>query len=294
MSIRNFVPEVWNANLLVALRKTLIFGSPAIINRDYEGDIAAAGDTVRVTSVGRPNIVDYVPGVTKLTPEALNTGQRTLVVDQAKAFAFEVDDVDARQALGTFMNEAGEEAGFGLADIIDQYIANLYTEIPASQRLPEVQIPGGEASSEADVRKVYDQIFVPLRVRLDEMNVPRTGRYITIPPWIEGAVSRDPRFVEADKSANASTLRTGEIGRAAGFSIFLTNNCPEPVEGTNVIQAGTPRGITFADQINKTEAYRPESSFADAVKGLSLYGAKLMRPDVMVMATATRLGDATP
>jgi hypothetical protein len=172
-------------------------------------------------------------------------------------------------------------------------VAGLYTAIPESQRLAPVEILGGESAPETEIKKVYDQIFVPLRVRLDELNVPRQGRYIVIPPWVEGAVSRDPRFVEADKSANASTLRTGEIGRAAGFNIFLSNNCPEPVEGTNVLQAGTNRGITFADQINKTEAYRPEDSFADAIKGLALYGAKMMRPDVMVMAEATR-ADSTP
>jgi hypothetical protein len=289
MSIRNFVPEVWNANLLVALRKTLIYAGPAVVNRDYEGDIAQQGDTVRVTSVGRPSIVNYVPGVTKLSPESLATGQRTLTVDQAKAFAFEVDDVDARQAAGTFMAEAADEAGFGLADIVDQYVAGLYTAIPSNQRLAEVGIVGGEAATETDIKKVYDSILVPLKVRLDELNVPMAGRYIVAPPWIHGCLIRDARFIEADKSGDAGALRTGEVGRAAGFTIFSSNNTPEPVPGTNVLQAGTNRGITFAEQINKTEAYRPQDSFSDAVKGLALYGAKVMRPDTLVMATARRV-----
>lgn len=288
MSIRNFVPEVWNNNLLVALRKALIYAGPMVVNRDYEGDIREQGDTVRVTTVGRPKIVDYVPGQTKLVPESLNTGQRTLVVDQAKAFSFEVDDVDARQAAGNFIDEATDEAGFGMADVMDQYVASLYTAIPAGQRLDTVTITDGEAATETDIKKVYDQILVPLKVRLDELNVPRTGRYIVVPPWIHGCLIRDSRFIEADKSADPNALRAGEVGRAAGFTIMSSNNTPEPVPGQNVLQAGTNRGITFAEQINKTEAYRPQDSFADAVKGLTLYGAKVFRPDTLVMATAQR------
>lgn len=288
MSIRNFVPEVWNANLLVALRKTLIYGSPLIVNRNYQGDIAEHGDTVRVTSVGRPTISDYVPNVTKLTPEQLNTGQRTLTIDQAKSFSFEVDDVDARQAAGTFMQEAAGEAGFGLADVMDQYIAGLYTAIPASQRLDLLTLAGGAATASTNVPKVYDELLVPLSVRLDELNVPAAGRYAVMPPWVYGVLRRDSRFIEADKSANPGALRTGQVGGAAGFTILVSNNTPEPVPGQNVVQAGNNSAITMAEQISKTEAFRPQDAFSDALKGLSLYGAKVFRPDALVMGTVGR------
>jgi hypothetical protein len=287
VSIRNFVPEIWSANLLTALRKTLIYAGPGVVNRDYEGEIQEAGDTVRVTTVGRPKIIDYVPGQTKLVPEALNTGQRTLVVDQSKAFAFEVDDVDARQAMGNFIPEATDEAGYGLADIMDQYVANLYTAVPDAQRLDPVLINNIDGT-ETDMRKVYDQILVPLKVRLDELNVPTRGRYVIVPPWVHGCLIRDGRFIENDKSADASALRNGQVGRAAGFDILSSNNTPTPEANQNVVQAGTSRAITWAEQINKTEAYRPESSFADAVKGLALYGAKLFRPDSVACAVAQR------
>lgn len=290
MSIRNFVPEVWSANLVMALRKTLIYAGPGVVNRDYEGDISQHGDTVRVTTVGRPTIVNYVPGVTKLTPEALNTGQRTLTVDQAKAFSFEVDDVDARQAMGSFIPEATDEAGYGLADVMDQYVAGLWTATPSSQVLDVVAI--NTNGTEADMRKVYDRVLVPLKVRLDELNVPNTGRYVILPPWMHGCLIRDDRFVEADKSADAGTLRNGQVGRAAGFAILSSNNTPflttTTTNDTAVVQAGTSRAITFAEQINKTEAFRPQDSFADAVKGLALYGAKLFRPDCLVVGKAQR------
>lgn len=305
MTIRNFVPEIWSDNLLRALRKTLIYAGPGIVNRDYEGEIREAGDTVRITSVGRPSIGRYVPGQTRIVPEPLTTAQRTLVVDQADYWSFEVDDVDARQAKGTFMPEASDEAGYALADVIDQYVAGMYPAIPASQRIRPVSIDHTrETVGDLDLefRRVYDQILVPMKVRLDELNVPSEGRYAVLSPWLHGALIRDARFIENDKSADPSTLRNGQVGRAAGFDILSSNNTPTEVvnlgadggdagdEDATVIQAGTSRAITFAEQINKTEAFRPESSFADAIKGLALYGSKVIRPDSLVSAMAIRRG----
>lgn len=87
MSIIRFRPEIWAAQLLVAFRKQLVFGN--CCNHDYEGEIAEAGDTVRITSIGRPTISTYVPNSTVITPEQVNDAQRTLVVDQAKFFALD-------------------------------------------------------------------------------------------------------------------------------------------------------------------------------------------------------------
>lgn len=309
MTIRNFVPEIWSNNLLVALRKTLIYAGPGVVNRDYEGEIREAGDTVRITSVGRPSIGRYVPGQTRIVPEPLTTAQRTLVVDQADYWSFEVDDVDARQAKGTFMPEASDEAGYALADKMDQYVAGLYPAIPVSQRIRPVVIDHGletAAALDMEFRRVYDRILVPMKVRLDELNVPVQGRYVVLPPWMHGALIRDSRFIENDKSADPSTLRNGQVGRAAGFDILSSNNTPVElvdlgadyggagVEEANVIQAGTSRAITWAEQINKTEAFRPESSFSDAIKGLALYGAKVIRPDSLVSALAVRRDTVTP
>src|SRR5690349_13358556 len=98
MAITRFRPEIWSAELLVALRKSLVFAQPGVVNRDYEGEISAAGDTVRITSISDPTIGTYTPNSTSITPEELTDAQRTLVIDQAKYFAFYVDDIDARQA----------------------------------------------------------------------------------------------------------------------------------------------------------------------------------------------------
>lgn len=285
MSVRNFVPEIWSSRLLVALRKTLIYAGPSIVNRDWEGEIREAGDTVRITSVSRPTVGDYVPNVTTITPEKLTTAQRTLVVDQAKYWAFEIDDVDKRQVQTDLVPQTMSEAAYALADVVDQYVAGLYTAAQAANVVSAVTIDHSPTGPE-EWLKAYDEILIPLKVKLDEADVPSMGRYIVVPPWLHGVLLRDSRFVKVNESGTSEGLRNGMVGRAAGFDILMSNNVPVPTADNYIVTAGTNAAISYAEQINKTEAYRPESSFADAVKGLALYGAKVIRPDALAYATA--------
>ncbi len=282
MAITNFKPQIWSARLLVAWRKALVYGGPMVVNRDYEGEISEAGDVVKITSISDPTIADYVPNSTVITPEELNDAQRNLVIDQSKYWAFKVDDVDKRQAKGNVMPEAMSRAAYKLADVADQYIAGLYTGVAAGNNLGTISVV---AATPTDA---YDDVLIPLKVTLDEADVPTEGRYCVVPPWFTGRLLRDDRFVRADASGTTDALRNGFVGRAAGFNIMQSNNCPNPTGDDNVVQAGVNAAISFAEQINKTEAYRPESSFSDAVKGLALYGAKLVRPDGIAIATASQ------
>ena len=281
MTVRNFVPEIWSSRLLVATRKALVYAAPRVVNRDYEGEIAEAGDTVRITSVSRPAIGTYTPGSTTITPEKLTTGQRTLVVDQSKYWAFSIDDVDKRQVKSNLIPAAMSEAAYGLADTIDQYVAGLYTQIQAANFLNVVGSPIDTYTTPTDA---YDKVLVPLRTRLTKANVPSMGRYVIVPPEFYASLLLDSRFIKADEAGTDAGLRNGFVGRAANFDIYESNNCPVPTGDTTVVQAGVNAAITFAEQINKTEAYRPESSFSDAVKGLALYGAKVIRPDHLAAA----------
>jgi N4-gp56 family major capsid protein len=280
MAVDNFIPEVWRAALLASLKKALVYAAPGVANRNYEGDIARAGDTVRITSVGRPTIGTYVPNVTTISPETLTTGQRTLTVDQSKYFAFEIDDVDARQVAGTLMGEAMTEAAYALRDVADRYVGGLYTQAQSANQLGTIVV---DASTP---RVAYDSILVPLKVKLDEASVPTEGRYCIVPPWLHGRLLRDNRFIDASASGSTDPLLNGRVGRAAGFDIYVSNNCPNPTADHNVVTAGHPMAVTYAEQIANTEAYRPESSFSDAVKGLHVYGAKVIRPEALATAVA--------
>lgn len=285
--INQFIPEIWSAALLAALRKSLIYAGPGVVNTDYEGDIAQSGDTVRITSISRPTVGTYVPGVTTITPEQLVDAQRVLTIDQVKYWAFQVDDVNARQAAGDVIPAATSEAAYALADVQDQFVAGLYTQAQSANVVSAVTIDLTSPTSwDAEAAKAYNDILIPLKVKLDEANVPQMGRYAILPPWLHGVLLRDPRFVKVNESGTEQGLRNGQVGRAAGFDILMSNNCPVPTANNSIVTAGVPSAITWATQIAKTEAYRPQSSFSDAIKGLSLYGSKVVRPDALAYATA--------
>jgi hypothetical protein len=283
VSLTRFRPEIWSANLLVALRASLVYGGPGIVNRDYEGEITQSGDTVRITSISRPTVGTYVPGSTSIHPEQIQDAQRTLVIDQAKYFAFEVDDVDARQAKGNVIPQAMNESAYALATIIDSYISSFYTGVQSANVLGSSGTPISIATA-SNPNDAYNKVLVPLRTALTKANVPAEGRFVVVPPEFYGALLQDSRFIKVNESGSEMGLRNGMVGRAAGFDILESNTTPVPTTGVNAIIAGTSDAITFAEQINKTEAYRPQDSFSDAVKGLALYGAKLVRPDALAVA----------
>jgi hypothetical protein len=281
MSVDTFKPEVWAASLLVALRKSLVYGM--VVNRNYEGEIAEYGDTVTINSVSRPAISTYVPNSTTIVPEALTTAERKLLVDQAKYFAFEVDDVDQRQTRGDLIPAALSEAGYAMADAADQFLAGLYTGVVSANNLGTIAVTTGTPND------AYDKILVPLKVALDNANVPNEGRWAVIPPWLHGRLLRDDRFIRWDASgANPPSSINGYVGKAAGFLLFVSNNTPFPGGDDNIVIAGTNSAISYAEQISKVEAYRPQSSFSDAIKGLHLYGGKLVRPDGIAVAQASQ------
>lgn len=289
MALDAFVPEIWNAAIQTALEKTLIYAGPGVVNHDYEGDISEFGDTVRITSIGRPTVLDYSPDNTTITPESIVTAGRSFVIDQCKYWAFKVDDINARQARGNVMGAAAEQAAYALGDKQDQYVAGLYTQASATNVVSPVTIDVSSPTSwDTEAAKAYNEILIPLKVKLDEANVPSAGRYAILPPWLHGVLLRDPRFVKVNESGTDEGLRNGQVGRAAGFDILMSNNVPVPTTNNSIVTAGTAAAITWATQLVKTEAYRPESGFSDALKGLSLYAAKVIRPDCLAYATAVQ------
>jgi len=288
MAITRFRPEIWSASLLVALRKALVYAQPGVVNRDYEGEIAQAGDTVRITSISDPTIGTYTPNVTSVSPEELTDAQRTLTVDQAKYFAFYVDDVDARQAKGDVMPTAMGRAAYKLADQADQFVASLYTGIQSANAVNAGATVTFTAIGSTATEEFYNKALVPLKVKLDEANVPTDGRYCVVPPWGHAMLLLSSLFSRVDGSGGAAAARNAFVGRAAGFDILVSNNTPVPAAGRNIVTAGVDSALSFAEQINQVQAYRPEVKFADAVKGLYLYGAKLVRPDALAYADVTR------
>ncbi|MFD5297215.1 N4-gp56 family major capsid protein [Streptomyces mutabilis] len=279
MAISAFKPEIWNADLLVTLEKSLVYAAPGVVNREYEGDIAQYGDTVHITTLADPTVGTYTPH-TDITIEDVDDSDQTLLIDQAKYFAFEVDDVEKRQARngGAVLTEQARKAAYKLRDVADQYVAGL---MAAGVDVGNVI---GEATL-ATPAAAYD-LLVDLGVVLDEDNVPGEGRWVVVTPAFHGLLLKDDRFVAAGDAAGAATRANGMVGEAAGFSIRKSNNAPDgPGAGAGkLIVAGYNGATTYAEQINNTEAARKEKGFADIVKGLHLYGAKVIRPTGLAAA----------
>jgi hypothetical protein len=307
MAVDNFIPEVWAARLLANLHNATVYGQDGVINRDYEGEIQAAGNTVRINSIGTVSVSDYVKNTDMAAPQVLTDAQEVLVIDQAKSFNFQVDDVDAAQAQPKFMQSAMQEAAYALRNVTDVFIRDAMladafsaNTVGASGDTNGVLLDTtGTAGTNAYERLVDMSVF------LDNNNVPEDGRWVVVPPWVEGLLLKDARFVSFGTPTNQMRIANGtldggnasgtpgssQIGRVAGFDVFKSNNVKTSSANTTAswaIIAGHGIATTFADQINKVVAYSPEKRFADAVKGLHLYGAKVVRPYALAVMFAKR------
>ena len=283
MALGTFIPTIWSARLLQSLRNTLIFAQPTIINRDYQGEIQQAGDTVTINTLGEVSIGDYDKGNIE-DPEELDATTRSLKITESKYFNFQVDDIDKAQANVALLSQAMQNAAYALNNAADRYVSSFYVEAGSTI--------GSDASPIEPSNKEAYELLVDLSVELDQKNVPVEGRFVVVPPWFEGAMLKDDRFVKGAGNAEGRLLN-GQIGRAAGFNVLKTNNVPligasEGVKENHKVIAGHNIAWSYAEQINQVEAYRPERRFSDALKGLHVYGAKVTRPEALAVASVAR------
>ncbi|MCF2685008.1 P22 coat protein - protein 5 domain protein [Clostridium perfringens] len=271
MSVKNFIPQIWSARLLANLDKNLVYANA--VNRDYEGEIKKFGDTVKINQMGDVTVKDYKGGAIE-DPEELNSNQTILTIDQAKYFNFKVDDVEKAQANVTLVDKGMGRASYAVQDVIDKFIAALVKDA-------KIKVGNTSKPVEITVANAYDTL-VDLGVELDNKNVPRVGRFVILPPFYLGLLSKDPRFTKDFK-----ILENGVVDGAtvSGFKIMMSNNVPFSANNYSIM-AGIDMAISFAGQVTEVEAYRPEKSFSDAMKGLYVFGAKVTQPDCLACLTA--------
>jgi len=279
MALEDFIPEIWSARLLKHLDKNLVFKQ--LVNTDYEGEIRNFGDTVRVNRIGDITVSPYTGTVAD--PQALTGDQAVLEINEASYFNFFVDDVTEAQANPKLMDAAMERAAFALANTVDQYIAGLHAQAGI------VLDKGGDGYAVGNSNgktNPYD-LVIDIVEKMDENNVPAAGRWLVIPPWFHAALLKSEEY----KLAFQDYKTSGEIPTIAGIKILASNNLKTTTISTatyHILLAGTNMAITFAQQLSKVEAYRPEKKFADAVKGLLLYGAKAFYPESLVKIVAKK------
>jgi hypothetical protein len=276
MSLQNFTPEKWAASLFVQLRKNLVLAN--LVNRDYEGDIRQAGDTVRINEIGAVTIGDYTKDST-ISWQNPDSAQKVLRVDQAKYFAIQYDDIDRAQNQPKLMDGLMQEAAYQIMDTVDQHLAGLYTQAGAT-------VTGIAATTGGIIQNVSD-----LGLALDENNVPTQGRFLIVPPWYAHrlmiAITGGSGATSVPKLTNDGVAINGFVGNFYGFNIVQSNNVNNDGTTWNIM-ALTQQAITHASQVAAVEAVRIQDSFADGLKGLYLYGSKVVRPNALVKCAVTK------
>lgn len=284
MAIANARPTIWSAKILRALNTLLVFGGPGVINRDYEGEVSEQGDAVKIVTLGDVKISSYTKNTDMSAPEALTDAAQTLVIDQQKSFNFGVDNIDKLQANVDLMGEAARRAAYGLRKEADTFIGEKWKDIDTANK--------GSAFKWGTAEKIYEAI-VEMGVMLDKTDTPDDGnRFVVIPPDAVGNLQKDIRFVGYGTQVNRSTLErglpqgpNGIIGEAAGFKVYQSNQVPVESSKYKCI-AGHPMGWSYVEQITKVVAYEPPLQFTDALKGLHVYGAKVVRPSQLAYFVA--------
>lgn len=292
MAITNFVPELWSAAVQVPYEKSLVFAQPSVVNTDYEGSIRQMGDTVNVTSISAPTISTYSK-TTDLTTEDLADTNAKLTIDQGDYFSFRVNDVDRVQAAGNFQGPATDAAGIGLRDKVDNYIAGLYqANALTANKLGRAVVIDADPDKATTGQTTAFQVLVKLREKLDAQSVPQIGRYVVVPGTFISALLMDKRYTDLSASGSLDALLNGQVGRGAGFEVMVSNNLKK-VGGAGadkddlVVCAGVPGALSYANQLTEVEALRAQNRFADIVRGLNIYGAKVFRPEGIATATVS-------
>ncbi len=270
MAISNFIPSIWSESLLHSLDKKYI--AVANSNREYEGDIKEMGSVVKVCGVGSVSISNYTKNTNMLSPETLTDMSRELRIDQAKCFNFQIDDIDQAQSVPGLMEAAMSNAANALANTADQYVYGLYSQ-------------AGKTITNEDMtaENILDTLL-EARTLLYKQNATNPDDIVfELSPEV-GALVLKAKILNA--TDNSEALNAGCIGTVGGVRVYVSNNICSSTEDDGehfYCLARTRRAIAFAEQLSEVDAYRPELRFADAVKGLHLYGAKVFYPQELIL-----------
>ena len=283
MAVSNFQQTIWSKAIQKELKTITSLRNHC--DFQYEKDSKNAKE-VKILSVTRPTIRTYSPG-TSLTLEGLTDAALTLQLNQYRYFNFEVEDIDKAQSVPGLMEDASRQAALGLAEEGDKYVASL---IEAG--VEDGTSPLGQSSSVISLTKsnavgAVEDGFAYLYGKNCRVN---DTFYLEVAPKVFTIYRQALTELSTD---NPEVLKKGAVGKINNAYVCIENLLPTGKVGTgssddtyyNVLR--TDKAIAFAEQINKVEAYRPEDAFQDALKGLYVFGAKIVRPDeIYVIKTA--------
>ncbi len=273
MAITNFISTVWSETLYEELDKQYV--AVRNCNRAFDGDIKEMGSKVKICGVGSINVFDYTKNTNMNAAQTLSDTVVELEIDRARAFNFQIDDVDRAQSNPKLMQAAMKSAASALANDADSYVFDLYADIDGDNTVLDTAVTSDT---------IVDDI-IAAREKLYAGNVCDNNEIvIEVSPAVAALILKAK--VNLSNSTTDAALEDGALGSIAGCKIYVSNNIKsESASGKTYYKCfvRTKRAIAFADQLSEINAYRPEQRFADAVKGLHLYGAKIVYPKELVL-----------
>lgn len=280
MSYKNFIPTLWSEEILKERDEVLVAGK--ICNRDYEGLVKQKGDKVKILGVGRPTINDYDDETGLGAFERLPDQSAMLEITEQKAFHFYVGDIDKRQSVGDLMSAEKKEASAALAEVADSFIYN------------KIAKEAGIAKSVASL--TASNVMSTISGALTELwknGVPRNEKiYLEVSPNFVEKLMLANVLVNTD---NSKIITSGAVGTLKVFNIevHMSTNLKNTAADGDYCVARTKKAVTFADALTEIKAYEPDNFFGEAIKGLQVYGAKVIRPKECAIIKVKEYGAET-
>jgi hypothetical protein len=286
----NFIPEIWSAKLIENFYDSTVLA--AIANTDYEGDIKSMGDTVNIRTTPDLTIRSYEKGMT-LAIERPDKPKIQLVIDQGEYFAAIEDDVDKVQADINLMDTWSRDASEKMKIKIDQNVlAGMLTGIAATNKgatagriSGDINLGTTGAPLAMTKTNVID-LLVDMGTVLDEANAPEAGRFVVIPAKMAGLIKKSDLKDASITGDGTSIQRNGRLGMIDRFTVYVSHNL-NVATGKFDIVAGHKMGLTFASQMTEMESIRAETTFGNIVRGLQVYGYKVVKGEALAQAVVT-------
>ena len=289
----NFIPEIWSGKLIENFYDATVLA--AISNTDYEGEIRRFGDTVNIRTTPEITIRDYVKGQS-LTVENPDKPKIQLVIDKGEYFACVEDDIDKVQSDINLMDTWSKDASERMKIKIDQRVlTDLLPGIAATNK----GATAGEQSASFNLgtngapltvtkdgaggtTSVID-LIVDMGTVLDEANAPEAGRFLVIPAKMAGLIKKSELKDASLTGDSVSVVRNGRLGMVDRFTIYVSHNL-YVTSGKYSIIGGHKMGFTFASQMTEMETIRSESTFGNIIRGLQVYGYKVVKGEALTQA----------
>lgn len=285
----NFIPELWSGKLIENFYDATVLA--AISNTSYEGEIRNMGDTVNIRTTPEITIRDYVKGQT-LTVETPDKPKLQLLIDKGEYFACVEDDVDQVQTDIGMMDTWTKDASERMKIKIDQRVlTDLLPDVSAENKGSTAgrisgDIDMGVASTPRTITATSTNSVIDFIVDagtvLDEANCPESDRFMVIPAAMAGLIKKSDLKDASLAGDSQSIVRNGRLGMIDRFTLYMSHNLFKSGTEYSVI-AGHKMGFTFASQMTNMETIRSETTFGDIIRGLQVYGYKVVKPEALAV-----------